>query len=139
MYNKTIFNVLQRQERPSEFDADQETIRATWDTANQDPYGVLFFITASSAFSVVRRFQSKGSRTRTTGVGSPSREIRRVFAGSNLVEHIRMTSTRMRPGQDPDDDYLYHMDSCQGRLNACDPPEGPTNRQYEDIIIQALP
>ena len=36
VYNKTIFNVLQGQERPSEFDADQETTWATWDVANQD-------------------------------------------------------------------------------------------------------
>ena len=48
-----------------------------------------------------------------------------------------MTSTRMRPGQDPDD-YSYHMDSCRDRLNACDPPKAPTDRQYEDIILQAL-
>ena len=59
VHNKTIFNVLQGQERPSEFDADQETTRASWDTANQDLYSVLFFTTAGSAFSVVRRFQGK--------------------------------------------------------------------------------
>ena len=33
---KTIFNVLQGPERSSEFDADQEITRATWDAANQD-------------------------------------------------------------------------------------------------------
>ena len=55
VYNKTIFNVFQEQERPSEFDADQETTRMTWDAANQNLYSVLFFTTASSAFSVVRR------------------------------------------------------------------------------------
>ena len=44
----------------------------------------------------------------------------------------------MRPGQDPED-YLYHMDSCRDCLNACDPPEGPMGRQYEDIVLQALP
>ena len=48
-----------------------------------------------------------------------------------------MTSTRTRPGQDPDD-YLYHTDSCRDRLNACNPPEDPMDRQYEDIILQAL-
>ena len=48
-----------------------------------------------------------------------------------------MTSTRMRLDQDHDD-YLYHLDSYRNRLNACDPPEGPTDRQYEDIIFQAL-
>ena len=49
-----------------------------------------------------------------------------------------MTSTRMRPSQDPND-YLYHMDNCRDGLNACDPPEDPTNRQYEGIVLQALP
>ena len=43
----------------------------------------------------------------------------------------------MSPSQDSDN-YLYHMDSCRDRL-VCDPPEGPTDRQYEDIILQALP
>ena len=59
VYNKTTFNVLQGQERPSEFDADQETTRATWDAANQYLYSMLFFTTTGSAFSVVRRFQGK--------------------------------------------------------------------------------
>ena len=54
------------------------------------------------------------------------------------MEHIRITSTRMRPGQDSNN-YLYHMDSCRDRLSTCDPPEGPTDRQYEDTIPQALP
>ena len=44
----------------------------------------------------------------------------------------------MRSEQDPDE-YLYIMDTCRDRLNACDPPEGPTDRQYEDILLQALP
>ena len=48
-----------------------------------------------------------------------------------------MTSTRMRLRQDSDD-YLYHMNSCRDRLNACDPPEGPTDRQNENIILQVL-
>ena len=44
----------------------------------------------------------------------------------------------MRSVQDPDE-CLHIMNSCRDRLNACDPPEGPTERQYEDIILQALP
>ena len=48
-----------------------------------------------------------------------------------------MTSTWMRPCQDPDD-YMYHMDSFRDRFNVCDPPEGPTDRQYEGITLQAL-
>ena len=31
------------------------------------------------------------------------------------------------------------MDSCRDRLNACDPPEGPTYQQYDGIVLQALP
>ena len=46
VYNKTTFNVLQGQERPSEFDADQETNRTTWDAVKQDLSSVLFFTTA---------------------------------------------------------------------------------------------
>ena len=56
VYNKTIFNVLQWQERPSEVDANLETTRATWDAANQDLYSVLFSTTNGFLLSVVRRF-----------------------------------------------------------------------------------
>ena len=49
-----------------------------------------------------------------------------------------MNNTPMRSGQDPDE-YLYIVDSFRDRLNACDPPEGPTDSQYEDIIPQAHP
>ena len=142
VYNKTTFNVLQRQERPSEFDADQEITRATWDAANQDLYSVLFFTTAGSAFSVVRRFQGK---TLAEGAGHGKQAwaaLREKFDACSWaairVEHIRMTSTRMCPGQDPNG-YLSYMDSCRDRLNACNPPEGPTDWQYDGIILQALP
>ena len=53
-------------------------------------------------------------------------------------EHVKMSNTSMHSGQDPDE-YLYVMDSYRDRLNACDPPEGPTYRHYETIMIQALP
>ena len=142
MDNKTLFNVIQGQEWPSEVDANQETTRATWDAANQDLYSVLCFTTAGSAFSVVRRFQGK---TPAEGAGHRQQAwaaLHEKFNGCSLTaireEHIRMTNTWMRPGQDPDD-YLYHMDSCRDRLNPCNPPEDPTDRQYEDIIFQTLP
>ena len=53
VYNETIFSVLQGQERPSEFDTDQETTHATWDAANQDQYSVLLFTTTGSAFFMI--------------------------------------------------------------------------------------
>ena len=68
--------------------------------------------------------------------------LREKFKGSSReairAERAKMNNTPMRSGQDPDD-YLYIMDSCRDRLNACDPLEGSTDRQYEDIILQALP
>ena len=59
VYNKTIFNVLQGQERPSKLDADQKTTRTTWDGANQELNSLFFFTTAGSAFSVVWRSRTK--------------------------------------------------------------------------------
>ena len=49
-----------------------------------------------------------------------------------------MNSERMSPGQDPDE-FLYELDTHRERLKTCDPPEGSTDRQLENIILQALP
>ena len=49
-----------------------------------------------------------------------------------------MNSARMRPGQDPDE-FLYELDTRREHLNACDRPAGPTDREFEDIILEALP
>ena len=106
------------------------TTRATWDAANHDLYSALFFTTAGSAFSVVRRFQGE---TPAEGAGHGQQAwavLREKFDGCSRAviraEYIRITCKWMRPGQDTDD-YLYHMDSCRDCLNACDPPEGPTD------------
>ena len=103
---------------------------------------MLFFIPAGSVFSVVWRFHGK---TPAEGAGHGQQAWAALCEKGDgcsraaiWAKQIRMTSTRMYPGQDPDD-YLYHMDSCRGRLNACDPSKGPTDRQYEDNILQALP
>ena len=42
-----------------------------------------------------------------------------------------MSNTRKRSDQDLDE-YLFIVDTCRDRLNACNPPEGPTNRQYDN-------
>ena len=49
-----------------------------------------------------------------------------------------MNSARMSPGQVPED-FLYDLDTRREHLNACDALEGPTDRQFEDIIRRALP
>ena len=84
---------------------------------------MLFFTTKGAACSVVRR---------------SSRKVRRLFGEALRAKHAKMSSAQMSPGQDPDG-FLYELDTRRERFNACDSPEGPTDRQFEDIILQALP
>ena len=37
------------------------------------------------------------------------------------------------------DDFLYKKDRCRKRLNSITPKKGPSDLQYEDIILQCLP
>ena len=142
IYNRTIFNIMQGQECASVTDHSQATTHAAWDATNQDLFSILFFSTGGSAFFVVRRF---GSTTLEDEAGHGQQAwaaLREKFRGSSRkairAEHVKMNNTLMRSGQDPDE-YLYIMDSCRDRLTRCDPPEGTTYRQFEDIILQALP
>ena len=140
VYNKTIFNVLQGQERPSELDIDKETTHAIWDAANQDLYNALYFTTGGSAFSVVRRFQGKtpaegeghGQR-----LGSPSREIRRVFAGGHLGgahQYKHADAPLPRPRR-----LFVPHGQLPGPSQRVPSTEDPKDRQYEDFILQAFP
>ena len=106
----------------------------------RQPFEVLFFSTGGSAFFVVRRFEGT---THGDGAGQGQlawAALREKFKGSSRVairaERVKMNSTPMRSGKDPDED-LYIMDSCHDRLNATH--QGPTDRQHEYIILQALP
>ena len=53
------------------------------------------------------------------------------------TEHHEMNYTKRTPGQDPDE-FFYIMDSFWDRLNMSTSPEGPTDRQHEGILLQAL-
>ena len=44
----------------------------------------------------------------------------------------------MRSDEDPDN-FLYKKDWCRDRLNSVTPKDGPSDRRYEDIILQCLP
>ena len=44
----------------------------------------------------------------------------------------------MRSDEDPDD-FLYKKDRYRDRLISVTPKEGPSDRRYEDIILQCLP
>ena len=49
-----------------------------------------------------------------------------------------MKTVKMRSDEDPDD-FLYTKDRCRDGLNSVIPKEGPSDRRYEDIILQCLP
>ena len=141
LYNRATLNVLQGVQRPSSENIDGATDRATWDVANHNIFCVLFLTTSGSEFSVVRRFEKKRLRDVPGHCQQAWVALCEKFDGCSRealrAEHYRMNHTKMAPGQDPDE-FLYIVDSCRDRLNRSTPPEGPTDRQYEDILLQAL-
>ena len=44
----------------------------------------------------------------------------------------------MRSDEDPGD-FFFKKDWCRDRLNSVTPKKGPSDRRYEDIILQCLP
>ena len=135
IYDKAAFRVLQRDPVPS-------AATETRNTVNEDLHNVLFFTTKDTACSVVRHFAGK-TLDEGSGHGQCAwATLREKYDGCSRealgAQYAKMNSTRMSPGQDPDE-FLYELDTRRERLNACDPSEGPTDRQFEDIILQALP
>ena len=86
LYNRKIYNVLQGEQRPSNEDPDGATARVTWDIANQNLFGVLFFATTGSAFSVVHRFEGRSSKMDQDMVSKPGRP----FARNLMAVHERL-------------------------------------------------
>ena len=56
--------------------------------------------------------------------------------GARRACHEKLVTTRMDPGQDPDDFFLI-LDECRQQLE--DIGESVHDEWYEDIILQALP
>ena len=54
------------------------------------------------------------------------------------MTHRELETVKMRSDEEPDD-FLYKKDRCRDRLNSVTPKEGPSDRRYEDIILQCLP
>ena len=103
---------------------------------------MLFFTTNNAACSIVHRFTGK---ILDEGSGHGQRAwaaLRDKFDGCSREalrpENAKMNSARMSPCQGLDE-FLYELDNRRELLNACDSPKGPTDRQFEDIIVQALP
>ena len=52
--------------------------------------------------------------------------------------HRELETVEIRSDKDPDN-FLYKKGRCRDRLNSITPKEGPSDRRYEDIILQCLP
>ena len=141
IHDKAAFRVPQGAPVPSAATDTDGSKLTTWSMANEGLYNVMFFTTKDAACSVVRRFAGKtldeGSRHGQRAWAT----LREKFDGCSRealrAEHAKMNSARMSSGQDPDE-FLYGLDIRLELLNVCGPPEGPTDRRFEDIILQAL-
>ena len=94
-----------------------------------------FFFDWRLAFIVVRRFQGPHLRIEDDMDNRRGHRCGRSLKGDRAkqsAEHSEMNNTQTCSEQDPDE-YLHIMDSCCDRLNACDLPKGPTDRQCDDI------
>ena len=142
LYSKPIFEIVQESQRPSGLDTDQVTSREGGDDANHNLFSILCITTSGPAFSVVRRFEGK---RREGGVGHGQdawAALRETFDSCSRkalrTAHRELKTVKMRSDEDLDD-FLYKKDWCRDRLNTVTPKEGPSERWYEDIILQCLP
>ena len=142
LYSKPIFEIVQGLQRPSDLDNNQATARESWDDAYHNLFSIFFLTTSGPAFSVVRRLERK---TREDGVGHGQdawAALREKFDGCSRAAlraaHREIETVKMRSDEDPDD-FLYKKDRCRDRLNSVTPKEAPSDRRYEDIILQCLP
>ena len=144
LYSKPIFEIIvQGSQRLSDLDNDQAIAREGWDDANHNLFSILFFTTTSGpVFSVVRKFEG---RTREDGIEHGQDAwiaLREKFDGCSRealrAAHREMQTVKMRSNEDPDD-FFYKKDRCHHRLNSVTPKESPSDRQYENMILQCLP
>ena len=102
----------------------------------------LFFSTAGSSvlLGLVVSGQNIGwgSTTRTTGVGSPSREIRKVSAGGHSGGANQDDKHADAPRPRPRRLFVPH-EQLPGLSQRVRSTGSPADRQYEDIALQALP
>ena len=142
LYSKPIFEIVQGSQRPSGLDNDQVTTREGWDDTKHNLFSILYFMTSDPTFSVVRGFEGK---TREDGVGYGQdawAALREKFDGCSRealrAAHRELETVNMRSDDDLDD-FLYKKDQFRDRLNSVAPKEDPSDRRYEDIILQCLP
>ena len=141
-YSRSIFEIVQGSQLPLDLDNDQATARKGWDNANHNLHSILSFKTSGPALSVVQRFEGK---TREGGVGHGQdawAALREKFDGNShealRAAHREMKTVKMQSDENPDE-FFYKKDRCRDRLNSVTPKEGPSDRWYEDIILQYFP
>ena len=122
-------------------DNDQATAREGWDDANRNLYSILYLTASGPAFSVARRFEGK-AREAEVGYGQGAwTALREKFDGCSCealrAAHREIETMKMRSDEDPDD-FLYKKDRSHDRLNFVTLVEGPSDRQYEYMILRCL-
>ena len=142
LYSEPIFEIVQGLQWPLGLNNDQVTAREGWDDANNNLFSILYFTTSGPAFSVVRRFEGKRREDGVEHRQNAWAALRKKFDGCSRealrAAHRELETVKMRSDEDPDD-FLYKKDRCRDRLNSVTPKEGPSDRRYEDIILQCLP
>ena len=117
----------------------QQTVQPR--TSRIKTFCVLFLNTSDSSFSVVCRFERERSQDEPGHDQQAWAALCEKFDGCSQkalrAEHYKMNHTKMTPGQDSDK-FLYIIVGSNGRnrINTSTPPEGPTDRQYENILLQ---
>ena len=142
LYSKSIFELVQGLQGPSYLYNDQASARKGLDDANNNLYSILHFTTSTPAFSVVRRFEGKtqenGVEHRQDAWAALREEFDDCSREALRAEHREMETVEMQSNEDPNV-FLCKKDRCRDRLNSATRKEGPSDRQYEDIILQCLP
>ena len=107
--------------------------------------GMMHNIICSASYTLRHTAQRFEGKIREDGVGHGQdawAALRKKFDGCSRealrAAHRELETVKMRSDEDPDD-FFYKRDRCRDRLNSVTPKEGPSDRRYEDIILQCLP
>ena len=92
LYSKSIFEIVQGLQRPSDLDNDQVTAREGWDDANHNLFSILYFTTSGPAFSGVRRLKGKHERAEK----GMDRTHGQLYARSSTAARARPCERRTR-------------------------------------------
>ena len=85
----------------------------------------------------IRRQAARGrNREQAGGFESFEGKYNSHTKGARRACHEKLVTTRIDPGQDPDD-FFFILDKCRQQVE--DMGKSVHDERYEDIILQALP